>query len=147
MSQAVQARGGPLSDLFLSVRHPSGVSKTLAGGKNAALSLQWVAPTTAAADKCVCTCVKEREREREEKKWGRCEREEESTNMRQGALPWHSAGKESARSAGDLGSASVLGGSPGGGKWQPTPVLLPGESHGQRSLVGYSPWGHRVRRD
>ena len=26
-------------------------------------------------------------------------------------------------------------------KWQPTPVLLPGESHGQRSLVGYSPWG------
>ena len=28
-------------------------------------------------------------------------------------------------------------------KWQPTPVLLPGESHGQRSLVGYSPWGHK----
>ena len=27
-------------------------------------------------------------------------------------------------------------------KWQPTPVFLPGESHGQRSLVGYSPWGH-----
>ena len=26
-------------------------------------------------------------------------------------------------------------------KWQPTPVLLPGEVHGQRSLVGYSPWG------
>ena len=26
-------------------------------------------------------------------------------------------------------------------KWEPTPVLLPGESHGQRSLVGYSPWG------
>ena len=28
-------------------------------------------------------------------------------------------------------------------KWQPTPVFLPGESHGQRSLVGYSPRGHR----
>ena len=26
-------------------------------------------------------------------------------------------------------------------KWQPTPVFLPGESHGQRGLVGYSPWG------
>ena len=26
--------------------------------------------------------------------------------------------------------------------WQPTPVFLSGESHGQRSLVGYSPWGH-----
>jgi len=25
-------------------------------------------------------------------------------------------------------------------KWQPTPVFLPRESHGQRSLVGYSPW-------
>ena len=27
--------------------------------------------------------------------------------------------------------------------WQPTPVFLPGESYGQRSLVGYSLWGHR----
>ena len=28
-------------------------------------------------------------------------------------------------------------------EWQPTPVFLPGESHGQRSLGGYSPWGHK----
>ena len=28
-------------------------------------------------------------------------------------------------------------------KWQLTPVFLPGKSHGQRSLVGYSPWGHK----
>ena len=28
-------------------------------------------------------------------------------------------------------------------KWQPTPVLLPGESHGQRSLAGSSPWGRK----
>ena len=26
-------------------------------------------------------------------------------------------------------------------EWQPTPVFLPGEFHGQRSLAGYSPWG------
>ena len=26
-------------------------------------------------------------------------------------------------------------------QWHPTPALLPGESHGRRSLVGYSPWG------
>ena len=32
-------------------------------------------------------------------------------------------------------------------EWQPTPVFLPGEPHGQRTLVGYSPWGHRVRHD
>ena len=28
-------------------------------------------------------------------------------------------------------------------KWQTAPVFLPGKSHGQRSLVGYSPWGHK----
>ena len=28
-------------------------------------------------------------------------------------------------------------------KWQPTPVFLPGKSHGQRSLAGYWPWGHK----
>ena len=28
-------------------------------------------------------------------------------------------------------------------KWQPTPVLLPGEFHGQRSLAGCSTWGHK----
>ena len=27
--------------------------------------------------------------------------------------------------------------------WQPTPVFLPGESHGERSLMGYSPWGRK----
>jgi len=27
--------------------------------------------------------------------------------------------------------------------WQPTPVFLPGESHGQRSLVGYNPWDRK----
>ena len=27
--------------------------------------------------------------------------------------------------------------------WQPTPVFLPGEFHGRRSLAGYSPWGRK----
>ena len=27
--------------------------------------------------------------------------------------------------------------------WQPTPVFLPGESHGQKSLAGYGPWDHK----
>jgi len=30
------------------------------------------------------------------------------------------------------------------GEWQHTPVLLPGESHEQRRLAGYSPWGHKL---
>ena len=29
-------------------------------------------------------------------------------------------------------------------KWQPTPIVLLRKSHGQRSLVGYSPWGRKV---
>ena len=32
-------------------------------------------------------------------------------------------------------------------QWRPTPVLLPGKSHGQRNLVGCSPWGRWVRHD
>ena len=39
------------------------------------------------------------------------------------------------------GSIPRLGRSPG---WQHTSVFLPGESHGQRSLEGYNPKGHRV---
>ena len=51
-----------------------------------------------------------------------------------------SDGKESASNAGDLGSIPRVGRSPGEGNGNPTPVFLPGESHGQR-LVAYSPWG------
>ena len=40
-------------------------------------------------------------------------------------------------------TGSIPGGKPWRKKWQPTPVFLPGESLGQRSLVGYSPWGHK----
>ena len=55
----------------------------------------------------------------------------------------NSNGKESACNAGDLGLIPGLGRSPGGG--QPPPVLLPGESHGQRSLAGDSPRGPKRR--
>jgi len=47
--------------------------------------------------------------------------------------------KKSASNAGDLGIISRSGISPGKRKWLPTPVFLPGEFHGQRSLAGYSP--------
>ena len=49
--------------------------------------------------------------------------------------------KASTYNAGDPGSIPGLGTFPRKRKWQPTPVLLPGRAHGQRSLVGYSPWG------
>ena len=61
-------------------------------------------------------------------------------------FPGGSDGKESACNVGDLGSIPGLGRSPGEGKgyhssilaWRipPTPIFLPGESHGQRSLGG-----------
>ena len=37
----------------------------------------------------------------------------------------------------------AVGKIPWGWSWHPTPVFFPGEFHGQRSLAGYSPWGHR----
>ena len=39
----------------------------------------------------------------------------------------------------ETGFSSWVGKIPWRRKWQPTPVFLPGESHGQRSLAGYSP--------
>ena len=50
-------------------------------------------------------------------------------------------GEESACSAGDPGSIPWVGKIRWRRKWQPTPVLLPRESHGQRGPSGYSPWG------
>ena len=54
-------------------------------------------------------------------------------------LPHGSDGKESICNTGDLGSIPGLGRSPGGRECLPTPIFLPGESHQQRNLVGYSP--------
>ena len=53
-----------------------------------------------------------------------------------------SDGKASVCNAGDRGS---IPGSedPLERKWQATLVFLPGKSHGQRSLIGYSPWGRK----
>ena len=45
--------------------------------------------------------------------------------------------------AAKAGDTDCLGKIPWRRKWQPIPAFLPGESHGQRSLVGYSPWGRK----
>ena len=55
-------------------------------------------------------------------------------------FPWWLSSRETACNARE-DSIPGSGRSPGEGKWQPTPVFLPGKSHGQRNLVGYSPWG------
>ena len=94
------------------------------------------------------------------------------TEILTGGVPGGSNSKESACSAGDLGSIIGLGRSPAEGNnhppqgwgglvgcrlWghtesdtteatqrqQQQPVCLPGEFHRQRSLVGYSPWAHK----
>ena len=60
------------------------------------------------------------------------------------AKPDGSVGKESACSAEDIGDMGSIPGSekpPGGRKWQPSPVFLPENSCGQRSLAGYIPKG------
>ena len=55
-------------------------------------------------------------------------------------FPGGSEGKAPARNVGDPGSISGSGRSPGEGHGNPTPVFLPGKSHGRRSLVGPNPW-------
>ena len=65
-------------------------------------------------------------------------------------FPGGTSGKESAfkcRRHKTHGFDPWVGKIPWRRKWQPTPVFLPGKSHGQRSLVGYSPCGHRVGHD
>ena len=58
-------------------------------------------------------------------------------------FPGGSDDKESASNAGDPGSIPGSESTQWRRTWQPTPVFLPGESHGQRSLAGCSPWGHK----
>ena len=58
-------------------------------------------------------------------------------------FPGGSDGKESACNVGDPGLIPGSGRFPWRRKWHPTPVFLPGESHGQRSLEIYSPWSHK----
>ena len=59
-------------------------------------------------------------------------------------LPGGSDGKESVCSAGDLGLIPGLGRSPEGGNGNPLQYSCLGKkSHGQRSLVGYNPQGHK----
>ena len=58
-------------------------------------------------------------------------------------FPGGSVGKESTHNAGDLGSIPGLGRSPGGGRGNSLQYSCLENPHGQRGLVGYSPWGHK----
>ena len=63
-------------------------------------------------------------------------------------LPWWISGKEPTCQCRTRRFYCWVGKIPWRRKWQPTPVFLPGKSHGQRSLAGYRPWGHkRFRHD
>ena len=57
-----------------------------------------------------------------------------------GGLPGSSMVKNLPANAGDKGSILGSGRFPWRREWLATPIFLPGESHGKRSLVGYSPW-------
>ena len=60
-----------------------------------------------------------------------------------GGFPGDSVVKESACQCRRHGFVPGVGKIPRRRAWQPTLVFLPGESQGQRSLAGYSPWGHK----
>ena len=65
------------------------------------------------------------------------------SSMNPGGFPGGSLGKVSACNVGDLALIPGLGGSPGEGNGNPTPILLPGKFDGQRSLVSCSPWNSK----
>ena len=65
--------------------------------------------------------------------WFRLTQNQELPGWLRGAVP--------ACNTGDSGSIPGSGRFPWRRKWQPTPAFLPGESHGQKSLAGCSPWG------
>ena len=61
-------------------------------------------------------------------------------------FPGGASGKEPPGNAGVARDTGLIPGSgrvPWRRKWQPSPVFLPGESHGQRSLADYSLWGRK----
>ena len=62
-------------------------------------------------------------------------------------FPGSSDGKDSASNAGNLGLIPALGRSPGGKHGSSLQYSYLEISHGQRSLAGYSSWGHKVRHD
>ena len=55
-------------------------------------------------------------------------------------FPGGASGSANAGDTRDSGLVPGSEGSPWRRAWRPTPVFLPGESHGQRNLAGYSPW-------
>ena len=64
------------------------------------------------------------------------------SSYKSGGFSGDSVVKNLPANAGDLGLI-LVGEMPWKRKWQSTPVFLPGKSHGQRSLEGYSPRGHK----
>ena len=64
-------------------------------------------------------------------------------NINKNKLLCGSDGKASARNAGDWGSIPGFGKSPGGGHGNPLQYSCLEKPRGQRSLAGYSPWGHK----
>ena len=60
-------------------------------------------------------------------------------------FPGDSVVKNPSANAGDAGSSPELGRSPGEGNGNPLQYSSLGKPHGQRNLVSYSPWSHRIR--
>ena len=75
--------------------------------------------------------------------WGCKESDGTSLSLSFLDFPGGSEGKSVCLQCGRPGFGPCVGKIPWRRKWQPTPVLLPGKSHGQRSLVGYSLWGRK----
>ena len=67
----------------------------------------------------------------------------QSTGSRRIWHDWVTEQQQQMQEMQEIGGLIWVGKIPWRRAWQPTPLLLPGKSHGQRSLEGYSPWGHK----
>ena len=102
-----------------------------------------------------CVRLSERERAREEAKTEPFDSDEISGKKH--GMKVHAGGRKTLRKMGRAGTSDKepacqcrrpgfspwVGKNPWRRKWPPTLVFLPGKSHGQRSLMGYHPWGHK----
>ena len=97
-----------------SLLYPSGRNTTRPQGEVRGASRSQPQPSLLGLKTCACILPRGCKQQQICLRWRRC--------RRPGLDPW-------------------VGKIPWRRKWQPTPVFLPGESHGQRSLAGCSPWG------
>ena len=92
---------------------------------------------------CLWGCTESDTTEATQQQQQQQEQQQQQQHGHKQGFPGGSNSKKPTRNAGDQGSVPESGRLPSRREWLSTPVFLPGESQGQRSVVGYSPWDRK----